>query len=353
MRQARIRGEGRCFYHCISRVIERRFIFGDEEKEFFVDIMRKLEDFLGVRVVTYSLMSNHFHILLEEPDKESKPSLTKESLLDLLPILYRKDAVNSVKQEFQRAADTSSEETNEKWEHEILARFERRRGDVSIFIKELKQRFSQWYNKRNGRRGTLWEDRYKSVLVEDDERALMTMAAYIDLNPIRAGLVGAPEDYRWCGYAEAVAGKEKARRGLGRVLNTCLQSIGDDFESDWATTAKRYRLWLYAEGEERFVGEPESEAEGRKRKKRQGFTRESVERENACGGEMPLPEVLRHRVRYFTDGAVLGSRRFVEKIFQQNRNQFGERRKTGARRMRGGDFGALRTMRNLKEDVIE
>jgi len=53
-------------------------------------------------------------------------------------------------------------------------------------MKDLKQRFTQWYNKRNGLKGTLWEDTYQSVLVEDSERALMTMAAYIDLNPVRA-----------------------------------------------------------------------------------------------------------------------------------------------------------------------
>ena len=280
------------------------------------------------------------------------PPLTKERLLDLLPILYDKDKVKSVEQEFRRAARSSSETSNELWKREILGRFEKRRGDVSIFMKELKQRFTQWYNKRNARRGTLWEDRFKSVLVEDDEMALMTMAAYIDLNPIRAGMVDSPEDYRWCGYAEAVAGKAKAQNGLGRVLDSCLWLSGDDFESDWSETSKRYRLWLYAEGEDRFVGDPESEAEEEQRRKRQGISQEEVEEENARGGKIPLVKAIRLRVRYFTDGAVLGSQSFVEKIFQQNRDQFGAKRRTGSRRMRGADFGGLRTLRNLQVDVI-
>ncbi|MDA7922781.1 chemotaxis protein CheW, partial [Verrucomicrobiales bacterium] len=66
-----------------------------------------------------------------------------------------------------------------KWEEKILNRYRRRMGDVSVFMQELKQRFSQWYNKRNSRKGTLWEGRFKSVLVEGDDQALMTMAAYI------------------------------------------------------------------------------------------------------------------------------------------------------------------------------
>ncbi|MEN8681305.1 MAG: chemotaxis protein CheW, partial [Akkermansiaceae bacterium] len=71
----------------------------------------------------------------------------------------------------------------------ILQRFKDRFCDVSLFTKELKERFSRWFNKQNGRRGTLWMDRFQSVFVEG-EAALATMAAYIDLNPVRAGIVG-------------------------------------------------------------------------------------------------------------------------------------------------------------------
>jgi hypothetical protein len=56
------------------------------------------------------------------------------------------------------------------------------------------------------RQGTLWEERFKSVLVEGAGPALSVMAAYIDMNPVRAGLVSDPKDYRWCGNAAAVAG---------------------------------------------------------------------------------------------------------------------------------------------------
>jgi hypothetical protein len=81
-----------------------------------------------------------------------------------------------------------------------------RMHDLSEFMKTVKQRFSIWYNRNHGnRRGTLWMERFKSVLVEGKGNPLQTMAAYIDLNPVRAGLVEDPKDYRFCGYAEAVA----------------------------------------------------------------------------------------------------------------------------------------------------
>ena len=85
-----------------------------------------------------------------------------------------------------------------------------RMGDISQYMKALKQRFSVWYNRSHQRAGTLWNERFKSVLVEGRGNPLQTMAAYIDLNPVRAGLVQDPKDYRFCGYAEVLA--EGARR---------------------------------------------------------------------------------------------------------------------------------------------
>ena len=57
-------------YHCVSRVVDRRFIFGREEKDVFVKMMREYEAFCGVRVLAYCVMSNHFHVLVEVPPKK-------------------------------------------------------------------------------------------------------------------------------------------------------------------------------------------------------------------------------------------------------------------------------------------
>jgi hypothetical protein len=73
-----------------------------------------------------------------------------------------------------------------------------------LIMKELKGRFAQWYNRRHHRYGVLWAERFKSVLIEEGQ-ALSAVAAYIDLNPLRAGLCEDPKDYRYCGYAEAIA----------------------------------------------------------------------------------------------------------------------------------------------------
>jgi putative transposase len=344
MRQARIRGEGLSYYHCISRVVDRQFILGDEEREHFVALMRKLEAFLGLRVVTYAVMSNHFHLLVEEPDRSTLPPLDRDRLLRRLGYLYDRFTVDTVREELDRAA-ASADPT---WEQQILDRYRRRMGDVSIFMKELKQRFSSWYNRRKGRKGTLWEERYKSLLVEGDEKTLMTMAAYIDLNAFRAGIVDRVEDYRWCGYASAVAGNRWARIGLGRILRHSPQISGEDFEENWEATAPLYRLWLYDQGEVREL--PGDDPAGKRT--RRGFTREEVEEEVARGGKIPLKRIIHRRVRYFIDGGVLGSAAFVEQVFEHHRGRFGLKRQTGARRMRDADWEGLFVLRDLKHDRI-
>ena len=70
MRFPRVKADGQGFYHCVSRVVEGRFIFqvsghGSVEAERFIMLMRCLEAFSGVRVLTYVLMSNHFHLMCE------------------------------------------------------------------------------------------------------------------------------------------------------------------------------------------------------------------------------------------------------------------------------------------------
>lgn len=345
MRAKRFIGNGRSYYHVVSRVVDKRKIFSARDKEVFCRILRNLETFAGVRVVTYCVMSNHFHLLLEIPERETLAPLDEAGLLGVLPLLYDGDTVEGVRQELERARLSE----DEGWHAAILARYEYRRGSLSFFLKDLKQRITAYMNRRLDRSGTLWEGRFKSVLVEGGEQALLTVAAYIDLNPIRAGLVKRPEDYRWCGYAEAVSGSrgsERARSGLGSVLADALQN--PYFRDDWAETQARYRVLLYDEGRERSGG-PDSATPGRP-----GFAESEVEAVVKEGGNRSVAEVLRQRVRYFCDGAVLGSTDFVEAVFsrEQARRRFGPKRKTGARRMRGADWGSLRVLRDLQKEVI-
>ena len=213
--------------------------------------------------------------------------------------------------------------------------------DLPCFVGELKQRISQWYNLSNERKGPLWEDRFKSVLVEGTPGVLATVAAYIDLNAVRAGMVKEPKDWRWCGYAEAAAAQCLAREGVYEVLGE-----PDDANRDgagWRRVHGRYRSILVCGSVERC------DEEGRIVGK--GLRPEELEAAEERGFELPRWEVLRHRVRYFTDGFALGSAEFLEGVFRRKKRSLGIKRKVGPRVPRLEGMGALCTLKDLRGDL--
>lgn len=323
MRKSRIKGVGRSCYHCMSRIVHRRFLMGNTEKEYFLRLMRRVEGFCDVQVLTYCLLDNHFHILIEVPEPEEL--IGDAELFRRMSFLYGEKAIQAFARELAKWRAEGRDDIAEG----LKRRYLHRMHDLSEFMKTLKQRCTQWYNRRNGKTGTLWEARFKSVLVEDSEGALAAMSAYIDLNPVRAGIVDDPKDYRFCGYGEALSKGGRAANGIRR--------LAEILESDSSTTGralKSYRKHLYIDDRGR------------------SFSAAQTVEVLAAGGELPLQELLRCRVRYFSDGLVLGSRLFVEQVYQSNRSLFGGRRRSGARPLRNGEWQGLCAMRDLRRAPI-
>ena len=324
-------------YHCVSRVVDRQKVLKDVEKEQFVRFMRMYERLFGLRIITFCIMGNHFHILVEVPQRPTVMP-TDDELVALVKESKGKEEAATLGQWLKHWRSGGQDSTAE----EFRERYFRQMWDVSQFMKVLKQRFSQWFNgsRPKRRKGTLWEDRFRSVLVQDGV-ALRAMAAYIDLNPIRAKLVADPADYRWSGYGEASAGVSRAIAGLQRV-EAGLRLEGLDIGAEilpW------YRVQLFGHGKER------TNEQGVVVKK--GFNPEQVAEVEAAKGATSLPRYLRNRVRYFTDGAAIGSKAFIEEIFQEKRGNFSEKRATGARRLKGLEkANPLRTLRALVRDAV-
>ena len=111
MRQSRMKVPSHhpmAYCHCISRVVNREFVFGDLEKAMFVKFMRLYERFCGVRIVTFCVMSNHFHILVEVPRRpEQLPD--DEALLELIASLGGESSAGTVRQILERLRAEGSE----------------------------------------------------------------------------------------------------------------------------------------------------------------------------------------------------------------------------------------------------
>jgi REP element-mobilizing transposase RayT len=329
-------------------VVDRRFVLGDEERGQIRKFMRMQENFSGCRVLSYCIMSNHFHLLLEVPPMPVG-GISDEVLLKRLAAIQTSAFVAGVAQELQQARQAG----NEAWAAEIHARHTYRMHSLSEFMKTLLQRFTRWFNRAHERSGTLWEQRYKSVIVESGIAA-RTMAAYIDLNPVRAGMVKDPADYRWSSYGEAIGGGskgngKKAREGLVRA---CLSHRGSGFEAGkWQDAAKIYRQMMGL-ALQRKSGEADLTAAKQVLKAKVQGVVETTDRDNGTVlPELSMAAMLRRKVRYFTDGAVIGSKAFVNEAFSASRERFCKRRKDGARRMKGTGApasGVLWSMRDLR-----
>jgi putative transposase len=336
MRTARILGEPEAAansYHVMSRAIEGRFIFDDLGKERFRQLLEAHAEMAGIEVFTWCCMSNHFHILVQVPHPEqSRARLDDEEILRRLALVMTGERVKEVREMLDRMKEQSPEHGYVEYRQKLLSRM----FDVSVFMRELKQRFTQWYNKKAKRKGPLWDDRFKSVLLENDETVLLTMAAYIDLNPVRAGLVHDPKDYRWGGYGEAVAGNTARRAGLMKIYG---DETGDGRK--WRGYQAQYRLYLYGAGEAR-----DSEVEPSKQ--RAGMSSKAVACVTGSGGHLGVASMIRVRVRYFTESIALGSREWIEEVFARNREKLKVKRERGARLLKETPLEGWRGLVDLR-----
>ncbi len=347
-------------FHCISRVVDRNFVFGEDEREEFSKLMRAAEAFSGVRVLAWTILSNHFHLLLEVPERPAGFDLEEGEFWWRMEALYSGEELEMIRGTFRSLLTTPGGAVGEAMALDYRRRFLDRMLDLSEFMKTLKQRFTIWFNKAHERVGTLWESRFKAVLVEGNPETLMKVAAYIDLNAVRAGIVSDPKDYRWCGYAEALGARkkearERARRAMAAVMGEGGDGQGSTFSRDGegkvngegATgggPAAAKREWKRVQGEYRklLFGAGDETASGKG-----GFTQAEVEKIVRDGGKLTVAQLLRCRVRHFTEGLVMGSKAFVNEYFEVAKAEFGARRTSGARKLRDCSEAGLFTIRDL------
>jgi REP element-mobilizing transposase RayT len=185
MRMARIKISGRgAVYHCMSRVVGGQRLLGPLEKEKLREMLWQQAAFSGVEIITYCLMANHIHLLVRIG---AQNRASDAQLVDRALKFYGKKSL------YVQTLRKALEEQGALPE-DLREGLRERMGDVSAFMKELKQRFSKWYNRQQNRYGTLWAERFKSVLVEDQPSAVQAVAAYVDLNGVRGGLVKDPKE---------------------------------------------------------------------------------------------------------------------------------------------------------------
>ena len=274
-------------YHVVSRTALDGLPIKDEDKDCMLDIIRNYSKLFFVDIMGFCIMGNHLHLVCR---------------------VYPENLVTD--QEVQQRYQEYYGEDKYVSERDIDC-FRKKWTSLSEFVKLVKQEFSRYYNKRHRRKGFFWGERFKSVIVEQGH-TLVNLLAYVDLNPVRAGIVKRPEDYRWCSL------------GYHMQTNNRDELLCTDFGlQEWNEYAPGEILRKYRE----FVYESGAVDAGK------GVTldKKLLEKERKRGYKISRAERFRYRSRYFTDSGIIGSKEFVGEVFHQIKdllNSKGERRFT-------------------------
>ena len=207
---------------------------------------------------------------------------------------------DEVKQRYVRCYGNSDE-----FSPRDIAFYREKWSSLSELLKDIKVTFSRYYNKMHNRRGTLWAERFKSLIVEDGE-TLINCPAYIDLNPIRAGIVKRPEDYRWNSIGYHL---QTGNRDGFLSLDFGLKEFG-------VLTAKErlqeYRRYVYEAG-------AISRSDGRSTIT---IDPKIVDKERKSDFQVTRLNRFRCRTRCFSDSGILGTKAYVSRLYGQFQDHF-------------------------------
>jgi REP element-mobilizing transposase RayT len=293
-------------YHVISRTVLDGYPFGDEEKNELVKILLKFSKLYFTEVLGFCAMGNHFHLLVR-----------------MLPESDFSD--DEIKNRY-----TKFYGDGRKFAEEKIPGFRLKWASLAELVREIKQTFSRYFNKRHNRRGTLWGERFKSLIVEDGQ-ALINCLAYIDLNPLRANIVKCPEDYRWSSFGYHVQTRNK-----GKFLS--LEFGLKEF--DVRNRKERLRRYL------RYV----YEAAALKRLSGNScimIDEKIIEKESKTEFKNTKAYKFRYRTRYFSDSGIIGSKAFVSRKYEQFKDLFHSKHEKKPKPIKGLD--GIYSLKRLSE----
>ena len=295
-------------YHVMSRTALDGFPLGDIEKNFMLDLIRRYAALYFVEILGFSIMGNHFHILVRMFPEHK---FTDEELLKRYVDFYGDERI---------FADG------------LLPSLRAKLSSLSEFMREIKVGFARFYNRRHDRRGYFWGDRFKSVIVENGE-TLINCLAYIDLNPLRAGLVQRPEQYRWnsLGYHIQTNNQDNFLSTDFGLKEFNVQSKNE--------RVKRYRRYVYEAG---ALNRPE-------RGSVKVIEDKVLEKERSRAFELSKTDRFRYRTRYFTDSGIIGSKEFVSKTYQRFKNIFSSKQEKKPKPIKGLD--GIYSLKRLSETI--
>ena len=271
----------KAIYHVMSRTALDGFPLKDVEKDFMLDLIKRFSALYFTEILGFCLMGNHFHLIVKMIPEDR---FTDEDIQKRFETFYG---------------------NNRSFTKGQIPYLREKLSSLSEFMREIKVGFARYYNRRHNRKGYFWGDRFKSVIVDKGE-TLVNCLAYIDLNPLRAGLADRPEDYRWnsLGYHLHTQNKDQ-------FLSTDFGFKEFNVKSE-KERIRRYRRYVYEAGAINRPGKMQAKV----------INEKVVAEERKKEFEISRINRFRYRTRYFTDSGIIGSKQFVSENYQRFKHLF-------------------------------
>jgi REP element-mobilizing transposase RayT len=194
-RYAQVSLDATPYYHCVSRCVRRAFLCGvddvsgqsyEHRRQWIEDKLLALAEVFALDVCAYAVMSNHYHVVLHVDNKAAE-SWDMDEVIDRWHRLF---SGNLLSQRYSKGDDLGKAERFVLEKN--VAQWRLRLADISWYMRVLNESIARQANAEDQCTGRFWEGRFKSQALLD-EAALAACMAYVDLNPIRAGLAKTPE----------------------------------------------------------------------------------------------------------------------------------------------------------------
>ena len=204
------------YYHITSRCVRRAFLCGvdhysgqsfEHRRQWVVDRIRLLSSLFAIDICAYAVMSNHYHLVLKVCPEQLN-DLTEEDIMDRWCALFKGPLLI---QNYRDGADLKPAERTGV--SDIVNIWRKRLSSISWFMRCLNQPIARQANREDKCTGKFWESRFNSQALKSDE-ALLSCMAYVDLNPLRAGISETPEQSEYTSIRERLHSEFQVQQAI-------------------------------------------------------------------------------------------------------------------------------------------
>jgi REP element-mobilizing transposase RayT len=217
-------------YHCISRCVRRQFLCGRDRltgqdfshrRDWIRQRIFELQSIFAIDICAYTVMSNHVHLVLRIDQQRALDWDAREVGRRWTELFGGSPLVRSfVAGERLSEAQLAAVELR-------IAEYRGRLHDISWFMRCLNEPIARWANAEDNVTGRFWEGRFKSQALLD-EAAVIAAMAYVDLNPVRAGMAETPEDSDYTSIQQRILERDP---GIASRDPQVLESLPTDLQS--------------------------------------------------------------------------------------------------------------------------